>query len=93
MEAFAVGPGNDYTAHRWQTAPNGGWSNWTTFGGPAACAPTVERQPDGRLVVFSVLPGGAGINYRVQAQSSGGWNAWASFGSGAVAGETCGAAT
>ena len=36
----------------WQTAPNNGWSTWSTRGGAFAGAPVLGTNRDGRLEVF-----------------------------------------
>jgi len=37
---------------RWQTAPNGGWSNWASEGGVLTSNIAVAQNADGRLEVF-----------------------------------------
>ncbi|MFB6660057.1 family 43 glycosylhydrolase [[Kitasatospora] papulosa] len=55
------------------------WSEWETFGGPAGAVPTLGRNADGRLEVFSLAPGGANLHHRVQ-RADGGWYDWEEFG-------------
>ncbi|MEU6981922.1 glycosyl hydrolase family 32 [Streptomyces sp. NPDC046324] len=55
------------------------WSEWETFGGPAGAVPTLGRDTDGRLEVFSIAPGGVHLNHRVQ-RPDGGWHDWTGFG-------------
>lgn len=38
--------------HNWQTAPNNGWSGWTSMGGQMIEGPSAARNADGRLEVF-----------------------------------------
>lgn len=80
LEIFALSPDGQQISHRWQTAPNGPWSTWTQFGGPAGAVPTVGQNADGRLVVFMLGPDGASLLHRVQTAPSGGWSDWAEFG-------------
>ncbi|MFF4182429.1 family 43 glycosylhydrolase [Streptomyces sp. NPDC001691] len=55
------------------------WSPWERFGGPAGAVPTLGRDTDGRLEVFSLAPGGAHLHHRVQ-RPDGGWYDWEEFG-------------
>ncbi|WP_121834037.1 family 43 glycosylhydrolase, partial [Streptomyces sp. S1] len=55
------------------------WSGWEAFGGPAGAVPTLGRNADGRLEVFSLAPGGANLHHRVQ-RPDGGWDGWEEFG-------------
>ncbi|MFJ7125433.1 family 43 glycosylhydrolase [Streptomyces sp. NPDC098101] len=55
------------------------WSGWEAFGGPAGAVPTLGRNADGRLEVFSLAPGGANLHHRVQ-RPDGGWYGWEEFG-------------
>ncbi|MFI8769131.1 family 43 glycosylhydrolase [Streptomyces sp. NPDC053792] len=55
------------------------WSEWETFGGPAGAVPTLGRNTDGRLEVFSLAPGGVNLHHRVQ-RPDGGWYDWEEFG-------------
>ncbi|MFC9399034.1 family 43 glycosylhydrolase [Streptomyces sp. NPDC057027] len=55
------------------------WSEWEAFGGPAGAVPTLGRNTDGRLEVFSLAPGGVNLHHRPQ-RSDGGWDDWEEFG-------------
>ncbi|MFD8209668.1 family 43 glycosylhydrolase [Streptomyces sp. NPDC059695] len=55
------------------------WSEWESFGGPAGAVPTLGRNADGRLEVFSLAPGGVNLHHRVQ-RPDGGWSDWEEFG-------------
>ncbi|MFK8912085.1 family 43 glycosylhydrolase, partial [Streptomyces sp. YS-3] len=55
------------------------WSDWETFGGPAGAVPTLGRDSDGRLEVFSLAPAGANLHHRVQ-RADGEWEEWEEFG-------------
>ncbi|WP_426403160.1 family 43 glycosylhydrolase [Streptomyces sp. R-07] len=55
------------------------WSEWETFGGPTGAVPTLGRNTDGRLEVFSLAPGGVNLHHRVQ-RPDGGWYDWEEFG-------------
>ncbi|MEU5425331.1 family 43 glycosylhydrolase [Streptomyces olivoreticuli] len=55
------------------------WSSWESFGGPAGAVPTLGRNTNGRLEVFSLAPGGAALHHRVQ-RPDGGWGDWEEFG-------------
>ncbi|MFB7580946.1 family 43 glycosylhydrolase [Streptomyces hydrogenans] len=57
----------------------GVWSEWEPFGGPAGAVPTLGRNANGRLEVFSLAPGGANLHHRVQ-RPDGGWHDWEEFG-------------
>jgi kumamolisin len=66
--------------HIWQTAPNSGWSIWTSLGALAVQiangAPFPGRNADGRLEVFAT--GVDGNIYHIwQTSPGGGWSAWA----------------
>jgi kumamolisin len=66
--------------HIWQTQPSGGWSAWSSLGGPAVAisngAPFVGANADGRLETF--VTGGDGNIYHIwQTTPNGGWSAWA----------------
>ncbi|MFB9514717.1 family 43 glycosylhydrolase [Streptomyces purpureus] len=55
------------------------WSEWESFGGPAGAVPTLGRNVNGRLEVFSLAPGGVNLHHRAQ-RPDGGWHAWEEFG-------------
>ncbi|MFF4532247.1 family 43 glycosylhydrolase [Streptomyces sp. NPDC001407] len=63
---------------------SGTWSSWQPFGGPAGAVPTLGRDTDGRLEVFSLAPGGAGLDHRAQ-RPDGSWYDWEEFGGAAGA--------
>jgi hypothetical protein len=69
--------------HRWQTAPNGDWSDWSSLGHPGgpllqAGPPVLARNGDGRLEVFTAASDGA-VWHRWQ-RPGGGWSDWSSLG-------------
>ncbi|MEV5505396.1 family 43 glycosylhydrolase [Streptomyces orinoci] len=63
---------------------SGTWSRWEPFGEPVGAVPTLGRNADGRLEVFSLAPDGAGLRHRVQ-RPDGGWQDWEEFGGAAGA--------
>jgi hypothetical protein len=67
--------------HAWQTAPNGTWTGWHSFGRPGggAAGPAVGRNADGRLEV-AVVGGDQGVWHRWQTAPNNGWSGWHSFG-------------
>src|SRR5262249_55344579 len=57
LEVFAVGTkGNMVTT--FQTAPNGGWSDWFSLGGNLDGRPAAAQNEDGRIEVFARSAGG-----------------------------------
>ncbi|HEV2135044.1 MAG TPA: hypothetical protein VGR47_12470 [Terracidiphilus sp.] len=66
--------------HIWQTAPNNGWSGWSSLGGPSVQisngAPFVGNNADGRIEVF-VTGADGGIYHIWQTAPSNGWSSWA----------------
>jgi len=65
--------------HVWQTAPNNGWSSWSSLGIPPAGvangAPFVGRNSDGRLELF--VTGDDGNLYHMwQLAPNSGWSTW-----------------
>jgi acylphosphatase/peptidoglycan hydrolase-like protein with peptidoglycan-binding domain len=52
LEIFARGTDNALW-HKWQTAPNGGWSGWASLGGVITSDPVLGMNADGRLEVFA----------------------------------------
>ncbi len=71
--------------HRWEKAPDGAWSAWTSLAG-GVHAPFASNDADGRLEVF-VRGDGQGSLYRIeQVSPGGGWTGWAGMG-GALSGE------
>lgn len=88
LEVFVAG-GDGALWHVWQTAPNNGWSDWSSFGTPGgltsasnpALAPAVAANADGRLEVFIAAGFPSGELWHVwQTAPSNGWSSWASFG-------------
>ena len=80
LEAFGRGyDGGLY--HVWQTAPNGGWSNWASEGGAVAGdgdTPTrlaVARNADGRLSVFACFDDDS-VRYITQIAPNNAWGKW-----------------
>ncbi|MER6201450.1 peptidase M23 [Streptomyces sp. NPDC001586] len=78
LEAFAAGADGVY--HAWQTAVNGGWSQWRFEGGPRDAQLAVASNADGRLEVFALS--GSTFDHMWQTSPAGGWSAWANFGGG-----------
>jgi hypothetical protein len=83
QEVFAVGrDGNVWQI--WQTAPNGGWSNWGTLGNPPkeirrSDRITVGSNRDGRQELF-VMGGDEALWHIRQVAPNAGWSAWESLG-------------
>ena len=67
--------------HKWQTAPNNGWSGWASLGGVITEAPVAGRNKDGRLEVFGRGTDGA-LWHIWQTAPNNGWSGWASLGGG-----------
>src|SRR5260221_482101 len=83
LEVFTVATGGALW-HRWQTAANNGWSAWSSLGTPstepAYNPPTLARNHDGRLAVFTIASDGA-VWYRTQHQPGRGpWEPWTFLG-------------
>jgi len=88
LELFAVGGSQaDPTKerplyHKWQTAPNDGWSDWFSHGTPGvslAGDPALAAAADGRLELFVV--GADGVLYhKWQTAPNDGWSDWLSHG-------------
>jgi hypothetical protein len=53
LEAFVVGADGGLH-HRWQTAPNTGWSGWAEPGSQRIGVLVAARDADGRLEIFTV---------------------------------------
>lgn len=68
--------------HRWQTQPNGDWTNWSMFGGSddKGTRLAVGQNQDGRLEVFRVGTD-KDLWHRWQTQANGDWGEWVTFGS------------
>jgi len=67
--------------HRWQTAPNNGWSQWASFGTPGTKLtdrPAVAANADGALQLFVVDQNGQ-LWHRWQTAPNNGWSNWTSF--------------
>ena len=79
LEVFLLAKDN-HVWHIWETAPNGGWSGWSSLGTPPAQisngAPFVGRNADGRIEVFAT--GTNGSIYDIwQTAPNNGWSGWA----------------
>jgi hypothetical protein len=64
----------------WQTAPNNGWSGWSSLGGVITTEPSTGQNADGRLEVFARGSNNAVWHIWQSAPSSGPWSGWASLG-------------
>ncbi|MFE0654043.1 peptidase M23 [Streptomyces sp. NPDC059534] len=78
LEAFAAGADGVY--HAWQTAVNGGWSQWRFEGGPRNAQLAVASNADGRLELFALSD--TTFDHMWQTGPSAGWSGWANFGGG-----------
>jgi hypothetical protein len=82
-EIFGVGDDNALW-HKWQVAPNGGWSEWAKLGTPASDTSLTDRfivgtNQDGRQEVFAV--GSDGNIWQIwQTAPNGGWSVWRKLG-------------
>src|ERR1700741_4802115 len=86
LELFAVGvdaSGDQQVWHLSQTAPNGGWSSWSSLGTPVPNVgmflPSVAANADGRLELFVTDLGGE-LWHVGQTAPNGEWSDWSSFG-------------
>ncbi|MFH8435859.1 family 43 glycosylhydrolase [Streptomyces sp. NPDC018007] len=80
LNVFALDDADRSMLRRVQLDPDTDtWSAWEEFGGPAGAVPTLGRNTNGRLEVFSLAPGGAHLHHRVQ-RPDGGWHDWEEFG-------------
>ncbi|MEU1072839.1 family 43 glycosylhydrolase [Streptomyces sp. NPDC005878] len=80
LTVFALDAADRSMLRRVQLDPDtDSWSAWELFGGPAGAVPTLGRNTNGRLEVFSLAPGGADLHHRVQ-RSDGDWEEWEEFG-------------
>jgi hypothetical protein len=77
LEVFARGP-EGALWHKWQTAPNGGWSGWKSEGGWFDLLET-GRNADGRLEVFVRGSDGA-VWQKWQTTPGGAWSGWKRLG-------------
>jgi len=79
QELFATVPSGEVW-HIWQTAPNSGWSGWSSLGGEPYADVLVGRNQDGRLEVFvegrssSTPPSPTGVWHRWQTSPGGAWS-------------------
>jgi hypothetical protein len=64
--------------HRWQTAPNNGWSDWYSLGGWVDLIKVATNQ-DGRLEIFARGGDGA-VWHNWEVSPGGGWSGWYSMG-------------
>ncbi len=68
--------------HIWQVEPNGTWSNWASLGTPTTgdlSGPSVRKNDDGRLEVFTIGSDGA-LWHIWQTTTGGTWGTWSSLG-------------
>ncbi|MEU5032189.1 hypothetical protein [Streptomyces milbemycinicus] len=80
LAVFALDAGDRSMLRRVRLDPNTDtWSAWEVFGGPAGAVPTLGRNTNGGLEVFSLAPGGANLHHRVQ-RPDGSWHDWEEFG-------------
>jgi hypothetical protein len=93
LEVFVVA-GDDTSGgelwHQWQTAPNNGWSGWSSFATPGINfrgTAAVAANADGRLEVFVVDIDGA-LWHQWQTAPNNGWSDWSSFGTAPEQGST-----
>lgn len=81
LEVFAVGA-DGALYHKWQTAPNSGWSDWYSHGDPGPGlipTPAMAASADGRLEVFIVGQDHA-LYHKWQTAPNNGWSDWYSHG-------------
>ncbi len=83
LHAFVVGN----FATLWQigqTAPNGGWGSWQSLGGPPGVtqinSPSVGRNADGRLEVFTFAIDGDVWHLWQDSATPSGWSGWDDLG-------------
>ncbi|MFG2989226.1 family 43 glycosylhydrolase [Streptomyces sp. NPDC048257] len=80
LTVFALDAGDRSMLRRVQLDPDSDtWGPWESFGGPAGAVPTLGRNTNGRLEVFSLAPGGVNLHHRAQ-RPDGGWHDWEEFG-------------
>ncbi|MGA5895076.1 S8 family serine peptidase [Streptomyces venetus] len=77
MEIFARG-GDQAVWHKWQTAPNNGWSGWESLGGWIDML-TYGRNADGRVEIFARGSDQA-VWHKWQTSPGGGYSGWESLG-------------
>ncbi len=86
LEVFVVGS-DGAVWHRWQTAPNGNWSEWAPFGQPNGVSFAVnsvppiqvEQNADGRVEVF-LLGSDDNVWHIWQTAQNNGWSGWGNLG-------------
>jgi hypothetical protein len=69
--------------HRWQTVPNGGWSDWSSLEAPAPSSPgepIVTRNIDGRLELFMAVADSSIWHCRQVKPGADQWEAWSNLG-------------
>ena len=80
LEVFLLGK-DGAIWHRWQVAPDSGWSDWASLGAPAVAIHQTSaswrcgKNGDGRLELFVVGTDG-NIYHIFQTTPNGGWSAW-----------------
>ena len=82
LEVFAVPYNTEEIWNCWQTAPNSGWSEWSSLGGPRQYPLSlgqVGQNQDGRLEVF-VTDAGGQIWHCWQTPPNNVWSSWTSRG-------------
>ncbi|UOY02070.1 S8 family serine peptidase [Blastococcus sp. PRF04-17] len=77
LEIFARGS-DGAVWHKWQVAPNSGWSGWNSQGGWIDIL-KVGRNADGRMELFARGSDGA-VWHKWQVAPNAGWSAWHSLG-------------
>jgi acylphosphatase len=78
LELFGLGQ-DTALWHIWQTAPNNGWSGWSSLGGRLTSDPAVANNQDGRLEAFARGRDNA-LWHIWQTKPNNGWSGWASLG-------------
>lgn len=81
LEVFCLG-GDGSAWHIWQTAPNNGWSGWSSLGKPAPGITGTTILPmanqDGRMELF-VTAGDGNVWHIWQTSPSNGWSGWSAL--------------
>jgi acylphosphatase len=85
LEVFARGT-DQAVWHRWQLAPNNGFSEWSSLGGGFSGDPAVASNQDGRLEVFGIGTDGA-VWHRWQLGDATWTDGWANLGGVGLVGE------
>jgi hypothetical protein len=83
LDLFAIGT-NSHVYGRWQTSPNGGWSNWFDHGGSffGTVSPVMAADANSRLAVFA-MDTGFNVGSKVETTAnSGPWIGWTNLGGG-----------